>query len=344
MDPSRHSGEPTVGISGTGWYLPPGIVTSRQMADWSGIDEEVFTGKIGIGRKHVAGPDEHPAEMGIRAAGRAIEDAGISPEEIDVIVYGGLGFYDYNFWSPAAKIQGEIGAHKAYAFEVRNGCNGGNLALSVCRDILLGDPKKEYALVVCSDKLSMAVNYADKTAISSFSFADGAAAAVLKKNHRDNRLLSYASITDGSLADYVKVPCGGTRQPTAGAGASREDCFLRVTDPAALDGIFSRTYLKNYLAVITESLKSSGHTVGDIDHLFTNQVKKSITDSLLAELGLEEAQTIRTMKEYGHMGPVDTLFCLAMARESGRIRPGDLVVLAGSAIGFTWAALAIQYE
>jgi len=202
----------------------------------------------------------------------------------------------------------------------------------------------EYALVVCSDKLSMAVNYTDKTAVSSFSFADGAAAAVLKKNHRQNRLLSYASVTDGSLADYVKVPCGGTRQPLTGAGIGKEDCFLRVTDPAALDGIFSKTYLKNYLAVIQRALDDSGFHVKDIDHLFTNQVKKSITDSLLFELGLDEAQTMRTMKEYGHMGPVDTLFCLAMARESGRIRPGDLVVLAGSAIGFTWAAMVLEYQ
>lgn len=344
MVSSQGSRRATVGISGIGYYLPKNTVTSREMAEWTGIDESVFSEKIGIKRKHIAGPDEHPAEMGIRAARLAIEDAKISPEEIDVIVYGGLGFYDYHFWSPAAKIQGEIGAHKAYAFEVRNGCNGGNLALSVCRDILVGDPKKEYALVVCSDKLSMAVNYTDKTAVSSFSFADGAAASVLKKNHRQNKLLSYASITDGSLVDYVKVPCGGTRQPMAGPAICREDCFLRVTDPAALDGIFAKTYLKNYLAVISDALKSSGHTVRDIDHLFTNQVKKSITDSLLAELGLDESKTMRTMKEYGHMGPVDTLFCLARARKSGRIKPGDLVVLAGSAIGFTWAAMVLEYQ
>lgn len=344
MDSSQGSRKATVGISGIGYYIPENTVTSREMAEWTGIDESVFSEKIGVERKHIAGPDEHPAEMGTTAARRAIENAGISPEDIGVIAYGGLGFYDYNFWSPAAKIQDAIGAHRAYAFEVRNGCNGGNLALHVCREILLGDPTMEYALVVCSDKLSLAVNYADKTAVSSFSFADGAAAAVLRKNHWQNRLLSYASITDGSLADYVKVPCGGTRQPMTGAGAHREDCFLRVTDPAALDGIFSRTYLKNYLAVISNALESSGHTFGDIDHLFTNQVKKSITDNLLLELGLDEARTMRTMKEYGHMGPVDTLFCLARAHESGGIQPGDLVVLAGSAIGFTWAALVIQYE
>ena len=333
-----------MGIAGLGYYLPENTVTSHEMAQWSGIEEPVFSRKIGIERKHVAGPDEHPAEMGVKAARLAIQDAGIAADEIDIIAYGGLGFYDYNFWSPAAKIQDSIGAHRAYAFEVRNGCNGGNLGITVCKELLLGDPQKNYALVVCSDKLSLAVNYADKTAISAFSFADGAVAAVLEKNHPANELLSYASISDGSLADYVKVPCGGTRLPFSGAGCRREDCFLRVTDPQALDGIFSRTYLKNYLKVIHDALKNSGYTVRDIDYIFTNQVKKSITDSLLSELGLEESQTLRTMKEYGHMGPVDTLFCLALAREQGRIRPGNLVVLAGSAIGFTWAATVVKFR
>jgi 3-oxoacyl-[acyl-carrier-protein] synthase III len=333
-----------VGIAGLGYHLPEHTVSSREMAQWSGIDEGVFSRKIGIERKHVAGPDEHPAEMGVIAANRALENAGIAADEIDIIVYGGLGFYDYNFWSPAAKIQDGIGADRAYAFEIRNGCNGGNLGINVCKELLLGDSQKNYALVVCSDKLSLAINYADKTAISSFSFADGAVAAVLKKDHPANELLAYASISDGSLSDYVKVPCGGTRLPFTGSASRKEDCYLRVTDPQALDGIFSRTYLKNYLRVIHEALKTSGYSVRDIDFIFTNQVKKSITDTLLSELGLEESRTMRTMKEYGHMGPVDTLFCLALAQEQGRIRPGNLVVLAGSAIGFTWAATVLKYR
>jgi len=344
MVSSQRSGETTVGISGIGYYIPKDTVTSREMAEWSGIDESVFSGKIGVERKHVAGPDEHPADMGIRAARLAIKNAGIAADELDIIVFGGLGFYDYNFWSPAAKIQDRIGASRASTFEIRNGCNGGNLGLPVCKELLLGDPQKKYALVVCSDKLSLAVNYADPTAVSTFAFADGAVAAVLKKNHPENQLLSYASISDGSLVDYVKVPCGGTRIPLAAAGTRPEDCYLRVTDPKGLDGIFSRTYLKNYLKVIHDALEKSGYSVQDIDHLFTNQVKMSITDSLLSELRLSETQTIRTMREYGHMGPADTLFCLALAQEDGRIRQGDLVVLAGSGIGFTWAATVLKYR
>ena len=117
-----------------------------------------------------------------------------------------------------------------------------------------------------------------------------------------------------------------------------------MTDPEGLDGIFSRTYLKNYLTVIHDALKNSGYMATDIDYLFMNQVKRSITDSLLGELGLRESQTIRTMKDYGHMGPIDTLFCLALAKEEGRITAGDLVVLAGSAIGFTWAATVLKYQ
>ncbi|MCK9580927.1 MAG: 3-oxoacyl-ACP synthase [Methanoregula sp.] len=344
MVSSQRSGETTVGISGIGYYIPKNMITSREMAQRSGIDESVFSEKIGIERKHIADPDEHPADMGIKAARQAIKNAGIAADEIDIIVYGGLGFYDYNFWSPAAKIQDGVGASRASTFEIRNGCNGGNLGLPICKELLLGDPQKKYAMVVCSDKLSLVVNYTDPTAISSFTFADGAVAAVLKKNHPENQLLSYASISDGSLVDYVKVPCGGTRIPLTVSGSHREDCYLRVTDPKALDGLFSRTYLKNYVTVIHDALKNSGYTVQDIDHIFTNQVKKSITDSLLLELGLEETQTMRTMKEYGHMGPADTLFCLALAQEEGRIRPGDLVVLAGSGIGFTWAATVLKFR
>ena len=340
----QHSRKATVGIAGIGYYLPESTVTSRDMAQWTGIDESVFTDKIGVERKHVAGPDEHPAEMGIKAARLAIKNAGISADEIDIIVFGGLGFYDYNFWSPAAKIQDGIGAHRAFTFEIRNGCNGGNLGLNICKELLLGDKNKKYALVVCSDKLSLAVNYSDRKAVSAFAFADGAVAAVLKKDHPDNQLLAYASISDGSLVDYVKVPCGGTKIPLGESSSKREDCFLRVTDPEALDGIFSRTYLKNYLAVIHDALKNSGYSERDISHLFTNQVKKSITDNLLKGLGLEEARTMRTMKEYGHMGPVDTLFCLALAKEEGRIKPGDLVVLAGSAIGFSWSAMVVKFR
>ncbi|MEI6839777.1 MAG: 3-oxoacyl-ACP synthase [Methanomicrobiales archaeon] len=333
----------TVGISGMGYYIPDGVLTSLEMSRRSGIPEPVFLEKIGLERKHIAGPGLHPAEMAVRAANIAIENAGIDPRELDLVVYCGLGHYDYRFWSPAAKVQDETGAKNACSFELRNGCNGGNLGLYTCKELLLGDPEKEYALVVCAEKLSMAINYQDPRSVSGFSFADGAAAAVLEKNNSSNQLLAYAGITDGSLVDYVKIPHGGTKNPPSGYPPTENDFFLSVDDPEGLDQIFSRIYLKNYLYIINEALRKSGYSSRDIDYLFMNQVKRSLTHHIMEGLGLDLSQTMITMNEYGHMGSVDTLFALARAREEGWMQPGKLVVLAGSAIGFTWAATVLKF-
>ena len=333
----------SVGISGLGYFIPEEVLTSSDLARLSGIPEAVFLEKIGIEQKHIAGPDLHPAEMGARAARIAIGNAGIDPLDLDLIVYCSLGYYDYRFWSPAAKIQDETGAKNAYSFELKNGCNGGNLGLNTCKELLLGDPEKQHALVVCSEKLSVSINYHNARSVSGFAFADGAVAAVLEKNYSGNSLLSYAGITDGSLADHVRVPYGGTRMLPAVRPPEDDNCYLCVDDPEGLDRIFSGIYLRNYLSVIHEALRKSGYSSRNIDHLFMNQVKKSLTHDILAGLDLEESQTMTTMREFGHMGSVDTLFGLAKAGAGEQLHPGDLVVLAGSAIGFSWAATVLKY-
>ena len=192
----------TVGIKSIGYYLPRGILTSEEMAKLSQILLEVFTEKIGIKQKRIAAQDEHPTEMGTKAALQALMKAEITPEEIGLIAYCGAGDYDYRFWSPGAKIQNNIGAKNAFAFEIKNFCNSGNLGIHICRNMLLTDPELTYALVVCSDKLSSILNYSDSDCLSTFIFADGAAAAVLKKGETSNQILQYYAITDGEMSDY----------------------------------------------------------------------------------------------------------------------------------------------
>lgn len=328
----------SVGIKSIGYYLPKQVLTSADMALLSGIPAEVFAEKIGIDRKPVAGADEHPCAMGIQAAFDAIAKAGIAPAEIDLIAYCGAGDYDYRFWSPAAKIQHEIGADNAFAFEVRNFCNGGNLGLHICRNMLLADADYRYALVVCSDKLSHLLNYADPACLSTFIMGDGAAAAVLEKGEASNRLLAYHGITDGSLADFLKIPAGGTRVHDY---SDVRNHLLNVDNPQELERIFAELYLKNYQVVVRASLAKSGYGLDDVHLLLTNQVKKSLAQQILAALGLRPEQTLVTLPETGHLGPMDTLYGLALCLEQGKIAPGDIVVLASSAAGFSWAALTL---
>jgi len=294
-------------------------------------------------RKHVAAEDEHPSEMGIRAAKEAVERAGIAPGEIDLIVYCGAGFYDYRIWSPAARIQAALGADGCYAFEVKNGCNGGNLGINIAKTLLLDDPDKRYALVVCSEKLSISVDYSDQSALSLFMVGDGAAAALLKKGEETNRLLSYVSITEGSTVDSVKVPTGGTVGRHCPENSGDRGGYIRIDDPAGLDRILSQTYLENYMGVIRRALEKSGRNLKDLDLLLTNQVKRSLLEDILQGLDLGWDHTITSIKDYGHMGTVDGLFNLSRAMDEGLAGPGKLVVLASSGAGFTWAAMPIEF-
>ncbi|MDD1611754.1 MAG: beta-ketoacyl-ACP reductase, partial [Methylococcaceae bacterium] len=147
-------------------------------------------------------------------------------------------------------------------------------------------------------------------------------------------------ITDGSLADFLKVPSGGTRVPI---NDDRCNHFLNLENPQELDRIFSELYLKNYQIVVRTSLEKSGYGLDDVKLLLTNQVKKSLAQQILTALGLREDQTLSTLSGYGHLGPMDTLLGLAKCVELGRIASGNIVVLASSAAGFSWAALTLQW-
>ena len=334
----------TLGIAAVGYYVPKGIITSQEISRISKIPLEVLTEKIGMEKKHVAGPDEHPSEMGICAAKDALKRSGVGASEIGIIVYCGASFYDYRMWSPAACVQAALGAYDCYAFEVKNGCNGGNLGLHLCKNLLQNDSEKRYGLVVCSEKLSPCIDYTDPRSLSLFMVGDGAAAAVIGKDVPDNRLLEYSSRTDGSTVDYVKVPMGGTKLPYGQeAECDPRSKRLCVADPDGFDRILSETYLENYVRAISGAVSKSGYSINDIDLLFTNQVKRSLSRSIFQSIGLSEKNTLTSIEEYGHMGTVDTLFNLGRAWDRGLIKPGNLVVIASSGAGFTWAALALKF-
>lgn len=332
-----------VGIVALGYYIPSGTMSSEEISARSGIPASVYLEKLGMRRKHIAAEDEHPSEMGIKASEMALKKAGVDADQIGIVIYCGAGFYDYRVWFPSARVQDAIGAKDCYGFEIRNGCNAGNIGLNIAKKMMLSDPKKEHALVVCADKLSILGDLSDKDSISVHHLGDGAAAAVLKKGEKSNSIGEYASITDGSIVDRIMIPYGGTRKPFHLTSAPMREAQVMIDDPKGLDHIFTTIYLKNYAHVIDRVLELEGKTRADIGFLFTNQVKRSLSANILKTIGLKESQYLSIIDEYGHMGPTDTFFCMAKALEGGMIKKGDLVVLASSGTGFTWGATTVQF-
>ncbi|MHC5862954.1 3-oxoacyl-[acyl-carrier-protein] synthase III C-terminal domain-containing protein [Nostoc sp.] len=188
-----------------------------------------------------------------------------------------------------------------------------------------------------------AINKAKITASEIDLIAYGAAAAILKKGEPSNQILSYHAITNGKFVDCLKVSSAGTKFPVSGTQINDELNYLKVKDPQQLKTILSDIYLENYVKVIHKSLEKSGYLIKDVDFLLTNQVKKSLSKGILESLNLKDDQTFISLPEYGHLGAVDTIFGLAKTLDSKKIKSGNLVVLASSAAGFSWAALTVKY-
>lgn len=205
------------------------------------------------------------------------------------------------------------------------------------------DPDLECALVVCSDILSRLIDYSDDQAVGYMPGGDGASAAMLIKGHSHNRLLSYAGISDGSVADALVLPLGGTRVPWSEESLRQGLAQLRIRNPVQLAYVFSDLYAKNYVRVVEEAMAKCGRRVDDIAYLFTNQVRKKTLHAVFEALGLPLERTRATMEQFGHLSASDTLLALAQSLEAGDLEKGDLVVLACSGIGFHWAATVLEH-
>jgi 3-oxoacyl-[acyl-carrier-protein] synthase-3 len=337
-----HPRKDTVGISAIGCYIPKKTISSREIAQRAGIPVEVLTNKIGMQKKPVAGTVEQPSSMALRASRTALEKAELGPNEIDVIIYGGSAPQDYLLWSAAAKLQDSLGARNAFSFEITNGCNGASLGMQVAKNMMLGSARIQNALVVSADKYSVFQDYTIVDDVSLFHVADAAGAVILKKNEPTNSIIGYYQLTDGAYSDFVKIRNGGTMHPYSGNDRDTKQTFS-LENPEELARLLTEVYTSNYVHVIRSVLQECGYTTNDIDFLFTNQVKASTIIEIFKNLEVPLSKTFNSIGNYGHMGTVDTLFALSTSLEEGRITPGDLVVLASSAIGFSWAAMVLQY-
>lgn len=330
-----------VGIAGFGTYVPNNRVSAEQIAHEAGVSVERLTQGIGFQHIHRASPDEHPLNMGVTAAKQAIADAGISAKDIDLIIFVSAGDYDYRFWSPASAAVKELGCQQAYAFELRNGCAGGNLACTTVAGLMDRDARIQNALVICADTLSRLVSPKLPGCGPILYFGDGAAAVVLRRNHPRYQLMGFSEHTDGELSALLRINVGGTREPFT-PDFSDWDRTYACVDSKEFGDLINRVYLDAYTQVIERACQLSGHTIHDIDYLLMNQIKASLRDDLMARLGLPPQTTYDSLTEMGHIGPADAFFTMAEAHRQQLIKPGDLAVIATSGLGFSWAATSVR--
>lgn len=334
----------TVGILGLGVYLPEGRMTAKEIADatqgvWS---EQAIIEKLGIVEKTIPSGSDGTQEMGALASLKAIENAGIDPKDIDVILCFGEEWKEYPLTTSALYIQDRIGAVNAWGIDVQNRCCTSVTALKMAKDMLIADEEIDTILVCGGYRNGDFVDYTDKNMSMMYNLSAGGGALILRKGIKKNLLLGSHIISDGSLARTAGVEIGGTVNPMNKDNVEEGKKSLRLLDPEKMKNRLNAVSQNNWLTCIDEALRKSKMTRSDIGYLDILHIKRSAHYGMLKDLGLAEDQSIY-LENYGHMGQVDQILSLCLALESGQVKDGTVVCMLAAGIGYVWASNIVQW-
>ena len=333
-----------VSVIGIGLYLPEAVMSAQEISEatkgrWTA---EAVKEKLGIIEKIVPGKDDGTQEMAVHAAKNALGDAEINPKEIDVILCMGEEWKEYPLTTSALYIQGQIGAVNAWGIDVQNRCCTTVSTVKMAKDMLVADEEIDTIMVVGGYRNGDFVDYEDPAMSMMYNLSAGAGALILRKNVKGHKVLGSHIVADGTLARDAGVEIGGTVNPISKENLDVAYKSLRLMNPVHMKERLNDVSMDNWYLCIDRALEKSGLKRSDVDYLAMLHIKRSMHKAMLDSLGLEEDQSIY-LEKYGHMGQVDQILSLALAREQGKLKAGDKVLMIAAGIGYVWAASVIEW-
>jgi 3-oxoacyl-[acyl-carrier-protein] synthase-3 len=323
-------------ILGFGGYVPERVMTNEDWAELVDTSDEWITQRTGIKRRRVAAEDESTLTLAGNAGAMAIEDAGLSPDDIDEII---VATDTPEMYTPdtAALLQDLLGCRHVPTYDLGgSGCAGFVQALDVARARIAFQPKR--ILVVGVELITRMIDWTDRS--TAVLFGDGAGAVVLGPAVDDRpEVLDVLAGTDGSAAGILTLAAGGTRNPF-----NRETLESGEYNRLVMDGreVFVEA-VRRMSEAVTELMTRLGRSMEDIALVIPHQANLRIIDAVRKKLGATPEQVYVNVHEYGNTGSATVPFAMWEAVETGRIERGDLVVLTAFGAGFHWAAAAVQF-
>ena len=340
---------PTVGIAAIGTYSPKGYMTAVDIAELSGYPEWVIRDKFGITGKHIGGADDHPNEMGIKAALDCLAQTDIQPEEIDVVICTTEEWREYLLWTSGIHLAYEIGATNAWALDIHNRCATTVSAMKMAKDMMIADPEINTILIAGGYRISDFINFKNPRTTFLWNIGSGGGAMLLRKNHPRNHVLGTHLITDGFMSKHVVVPASGTIQHPTDEAVANGQFYFDLVEPEAMKGRLNEVSMDNWIHCVDESLRKSGlkadgtpYTKADLDFLNMVLIKPSGHKDMLARLGLTEEQSVY-LGQIGHTGEQDAMFGIREGIKEGRLKDGDLMAIVAAGIGYVWAAGIVKW-
>ena len=329
-------------IKGLGYYVPENVVTNDDLSKLMDTSDAWIQERTGIKeRRHVVKGTDTTTTMGAKAALKALEAAGVSKEEVDFVVFATLS-PDYYFPGCGVLVQKELGLKTVGALDIRKQCSGFLYALSVA-DQYIKTGMYRNILVIASETQSPALDMSTRGRNMAVLFGDGAGAAVVSRSEGENGILSTHLHSEGAYADALAMIAPGV-------GTKWVPEILAENDPDDVSyypNMNGQFVFKNAVVrlaeVINEGLEANGLTVGDIDMLVPHQANLRISQFVQHQFKLSDAQVYNNIMKYGNTTAASVPIALAEAVGKGKIKKGDVVVLAAFGSGFTWASAIIRW-
>jgi 3-oxoacyl-[acyl-carrier-protein] synthase-3 len=324
----------TCSVVAVGSYVPQRVLTNTDLERMVETSDEWITVRTGIKERHLAAEDEFTSDLATQAALRALESAQLKPDQLDLIIVATIT-PDMPFPSTACLVQRKIGARRAAAFDVEAACSGFIYGLEIGQQFIMSHTY-DTVLVIGAEKLSSIIDWSDRN--TCVLFGDGAGAAVLQNRPNSHGLLTACMGADGTKAELLSMPGGGSRCPATVESVANRLHYLRM------DG---KETFKNAVNAMCkaahESLRRCELDISQIKCIIPHQANRRIIDAVAERLGAKSSQLFVNLQKYGNTSAASVAIALDEAVRSGRVERGDLIMLIVFGAGLTWAAAIVEW-
>jgi 3-oxoacyl-[acyl-carrier-protein] synthase III len=321
-------------ITGVGSYVPARILSNAELEKMVETSDEWITTRTGIKERRIAAKNEFTSDLGAQAAFRAMERAGVTANQIDLIVVATIT-PDMPFPSTACLVQEKIGAYRAAGFDLEAACAGFIYGLEIAQQFIMSRTY-DTVLVIGAEKLSSIIDWKDRN--TCVLFGDGAGAAVLQNRPQAHGLLTAVMGADGRKADLLFMAGGGSRCPATAESVAAGMHYLRMEGKETF-----KSAVQAMQTAAQEALRRCEIDITRIKCIIPHQANRRIVDAVGERLGAKPEQLFVNLDKYGNTSAASVAIALDEAVASGRIQQGDLILMVVFGAGLTWGAAVIEW-
>lgn len=321
-------------VLGTGSFAPDKVLTNHDLERMVDTSNEWIIERTGIEERRIADKSVTSSDLAVEAARMALDAASLKPEDIDLILVA-TATPDMMFPATACIVQDKIGAKRAAAFDILAACSGFLFALASA-DAFIRSGIYKKVLVIGAETLSKITDWTDRN--TCVLFGDGAGAVVLVAEEDGRGILSTHLHTDGSMADLLCIPGGGSQNPASLLSVESGLHFIKMKGNETF-----KVAVRALEEVVVEALEHNGYSASDIDMLVPHQANLRIIQATAKRLNLPMEKVVITLNKYGNTSAASVPMALDEAVRDGRIKEGSLVILEAFGGGLSWASALIKW-